>query len=144
VNPVRIDLYSDTKSRPTPGMRRAMAEAEVGDEQSWEDPTVNRLCERVCELLSKEAAIEANAQDVEPLEEVPEGQAGARFFTDLADLDAVTKSLREAGWSVTASEMGYIPKDPIDLPPDRRKEVEEFLEAIDDQDDVHRIYTALR
>ncbi len=57
MNPVRIDLYSDTKTRPTPAMRRAMAEAEVGDEQSWEDPSVNRLCERMCELLGKGAAI---------------------------------------------------------------------------------------
>ncbi|UUX50748.1 beta-eliminating lyase-related protein [Nisaea acidiphila] len=52
-----VDLYSDTVSRPTDGMRRAMAEAEVGNEQAMEDPTVNRLCDRVAELLGKEAAV---------------------------------------------------------------------------------------
>jgi threonine aldolase len=52
-----IDLRSDTKSRPTGGMRRAMAAAEVGDEQGGEDPSVNRLCARVAELLGKEAAV---------------------------------------------------------------------------------------
>ena len=52
-----IDLYSDTRTRPTPGMRRAIAEAEVGDEQAMLDPTVNALCERVAELLGKEAAV---------------------------------------------------------------------------------------
>ena len=52
-----VDLYSDTKTRPTAGMRQAMADAEVGDEQAFEDPTVNRLCERVAELLGKEAAL---------------------------------------------------------------------------------------
>jgi threonine aldolase len=52
-----IDLYSDTHTTPTPGMRRAMAEAEVGDEQMFLDPTVNRLCERVAALLGKEAAV---------------------------------------------------------------------------------------
>ncbi|MCW5748176.1 MAG: low specificity L-threonine aldolase, partial [Alphaproteobacteria bacterium] len=52
-----IDLYSDTKSKPTPGMRKAMAEAEVGDEQKFEDPTVNRLREKVCGLLGKEDAV---------------------------------------------------------------------------------------
>jgi threonine aldolase len=52
-----IDLYSDTHTVPTPGMRRAMAEAEVGDEQMFLDPTVNALCERVAELLGKEAAV---------------------------------------------------------------------------------------
>lgn len=52
-----IDLYSDTKTKPSPGMRKAMAEAEVGDEQKMEDPTVNRLRERVCELLGTEDAV---------------------------------------------------------------------------------------
>ncbi|MGB4346899.1 MAG: beta-eliminating lyase-related protein, partial [Burkholderiaceae bacterium] len=52
-----IDLYSDTKTKPSPGMRKAMADAEVGDEQKMEDPTVNRLRDRVCELLGKEDAV---------------------------------------------------------------------------------------
>lgn len=52
-----IELYSDTRTRPTAAMRRAMAEAEVGDEQVHEDPTVNRLCEAVCALTGKEAAV---------------------------------------------------------------------------------------
>lgn len=55
--PIRIDLGSDTKTRPTEAMRRAMAAAEVGDEQAGEDPTVHRLCERVAALLGKEAAV---------------------------------------------------------------------------------------
>ena len=52
-----IDLYSDTMTRPTPDMRRFMCEAEVGDEQKGEDPTVNLLQETVAELLGKEAAV---------------------------------------------------------------------------------------
>ena len=52
-----IDLYSDTKTKPSAGMRKAMADAEVGDEQKMEDPTVNRLRERICELLGKEDAV---------------------------------------------------------------------------------------
>ena len=52
-----IDLYSDTKTKPSPGMRKAMAEAEVGDEQKYEDPTVNRLRDRICEILGKEDAV---------------------------------------------------------------------------------------
>ena len=55
--PVRINLLSDTQTRPTPGMREAMARAEVGDEQIGDDPTVNLLCERVADLLGKEAAV---------------------------------------------------------------------------------------
>ncbi len=52
-----IDLRSDTVTRPTPAMRKAMAEAEVGDDVFGEDPTVNRLQERVAEILGKEAAL---------------------------------------------------------------------------------------
>lgn len=55
--PDLIDLRSDTVTRPTPGMRKAMAEAEVGDDIFGEDPTTNRLQERVAELLGKEAAL---------------------------------------------------------------------------------------
>lgn len=51
------DFRSDTVTRPTPGMRRAMAEAEVGDDVFGEDPTVNRLEARIAELLGKEAAV---------------------------------------------------------------------------------------
>jgi threonine aldolase len=52
-----IDLRSDTVTRPTPQMRRAMAEAEVGDDVYGEDPTVNRLQERAARLLGFEAAL---------------------------------------------------------------------------------------
>ncbi len=52
-----VNLYSDTQTRPTPEMRRAMASAEVGDEQSFADPTVLALCERVADLLGQEAAV---------------------------------------------------------------------------------------
>jgi threonine aldolase len=54
---VKIDLYSDTHTRPTQEMRKFISMAAVGDEQQREDPTVNRLVEMVCELLGKEDAI---------------------------------------------------------------------------------------
>jgi len=54
---IEVDLYSDTVTRPTPEMRRFMCEADVGDEQKHEDPTVNFLQEMVAELLGKEAAL---------------------------------------------------------------------------------------
>lgn len=55
--PIRINLLSDTQTRPTPAMREAMARAEVGDEQIGDDPTVHLLCDRVADLLGKEAAV---------------------------------------------------------------------------------------
>ncbi len=52
-----VDLRSDTVTRPTPGMREAMAHAEVGDDVFGVDPTVNALQQRVAKLLGKEAAL---------------------------------------------------------------------------------------
>ena len=56
-SPIDVDLYSDTVTRPTAEMRRFMCDAEVGDEQKYEDPTVNLLQEMVADLLGKEAAV---------------------------------------------------------------------------------------
>jgi threonine aldolase len=52
-----VDLRSDTVTRPTPAMRRAMAEAEVGDDVYGEDPTVNQLEKRAAEIFGREAAL---------------------------------------------------------------------------------------
>jgi threonine aldolase len=55
--PVRVNLSSDTQTKPSPAMKQAMMEAEVGDEQGGSDPTVWELCDRTAALLGKEAAI---------------------------------------------------------------------------------------
>ena len=53
----RVDLRSDTVTRPTPGMREAMAQALVGDDVFGDDPTVNALQERIAQITGKEAAL---------------------------------------------------------------------------------------
>ena len=55
--PIRVQLFSDTKTRPSEAMLEAMMRAETGDEQAGEDPTTNELCARVADLLGKEAAV---------------------------------------------------------------------------------------
>jgi threonine aldolase len=55
--PVRINLYSDTQTRPTPAMKEAMMRAELGDEQHGDDPTVHALCDRMAALMGKDAAV---------------------------------------------------------------------------------------
>ncbi|MCM0605463.1 MAG: YebC/PmpR family DNA-binding transcriptional regulator [Xanthomonadaceae bacterium] len=90
-------------------------------------------------------AIEAGAQNVEPLEksDVPAGQAGARFFCETTDLDVVTKFLTAAGWVLTQADMNYIAKNKVELSDDQKKEVVSFLESLDENDDVQKIYTAI-
>lgn len=55
--PIRVNLYSDTQTKPSRPMREAMLDAEVGDEQSGSDPTINALCDRMAALMGKEAAM---------------------------------------------------------------------------------------
>ncbi len=55
--PVRVNLYSDTQTRPSPAMKEAMMQAEVGDEQHGDDPTIDALCDRMAALTGKEAAM---------------------------------------------------------------------------------------
>lgn len=55
--PVRVNLYSDTQTRPTPAMKDAMMAAKVGDEQHGDDPGVHALCDRMAALMGKEAAV---------------------------------------------------------------------------------------
>jgi threonine aldolase len=55
--PIRVNLYSDTQTKPSRAMKQAMMQAEVGDEQSGMDPTTNALCDRMAKLLGKQAAV---------------------------------------------------------------------------------------
>src|SRR5271168_3502861 len=55
--PVRVNLFSDTQTRPSPAMKDAMMRAEVGDEQNGDDPTINALCDRMAALTGKPAAL---------------------------------------------------------------------------------------
>jgi len=91
-------------------------------------------------------AIEAGAQNVEPLEaeEIPDGHVGARFIIEIKDLDTVSKFLTKAGWKVTAAELRYVAKNLVELPDAQRKEVADFLSALDDHDDVHRVYASMK
>ena len=95
------------------------------------------------------AAIEANAQNVEPLssaenEDIPEGTTGARFITECTDLHAVSQWLAANKWTVVTSELGYIAKNFPELTDDERAHTGEFLQTFEDHDDVHRVWAAIK
>jgi YebC/PmpR family DNA-binding regulatory protein len=143
--PVIVECLTENRNRTATEMRTLFRKGQIGTRVDFLFDHVG-IVEATHEgtgLDLEEAAIVAGAQNVEPLEHVAEDHSGGRFLTDPKDLDAVTKALREAAWSVTLSEMGYVPKEKVALPPEQRAEVEEFLAAVDDFDDVHRIYAAL-
>ena len=95
------------------------------------------------------AAIEAGAQNVEPLsaaenDDIPEGTAGARFITERGDLHAVSQWLSANGWTVVTSELGYIAKNFPELTEEEQARAGEFLQALEDHDDVHRVWAAIK
>ena len=77
-------------------------------------------------------------------DDVPAGHAGARFYCDRADVNGVSQALKKAGWTVTTAEMSYVAKNAVEVAAAQRAEVEAFLTAIDEHDDVHRVYTAMK
>ena len=88
------------------------------------------------------AAIEAGAQDLEPGEE----EGTTTFFTDPTDLDLVSRALPAHGFSVLSAKLGYKPKNPVNpanLSAEQLEEVENFLTAIDGNDDVQNVYVGL-
>jgi len=141
--PVIIECLTDNRNRTAPDMRALFKNARFGAKVMFffEHVGIIEASHETGGLDIEAVAIEAGAQDVEPLEGVEEG-TGARFFTEPTDLDAVTGALRTAGWSVTQSEMGYRPKEKAQLSSEDRLALEDFLERIDDHDDCHRIYSA--
>jgi transcriptional/translational regulatory protein YebC/TACO1 len=95
------------------------------------------------------AAIEAGAQNVEPLspeqnDDIPDGTAGARFITERTDLHAVSQWLSANGWTIVTSELGYIAKNFPELNDDERTHTGEFLQILEDHDDVHRVWAAIK
>ena len=95
----------------------------------------------------EEVAIEAGAEDVtsfKPGEGQPTDGVLARFTSSVSDLDGLNQALTKGAWNILSSELTYIAKNFVDLTPEQSKEVTEFLGDLDDNDDVHRIYVALK
>ncbi len=148
--PVVVECLTDNKNRAAADIRVLFRKGMLGamGSVSWMFDRLGVVEATIADQGKdiETIAIEAGAQNVEPLEsyEVPEASIGARFFCDPTDLDGVSKYLVQSGWILTLSEMSYIAKNPLDLPEDQKKEISEFLNAIDENDDVHRVYAALK
>jgi transcriptional/translational regulatory protein YebC/TACO1 len=140
--PVIVECLTDNKNRTAPNIRLLFKKGQLGagGSVSW-DFNRRGAVEASAPASGEdpeEAAIEAGAQEVEPAEE---GQH--RFITDPSDVDAVSKALAARGWHVTAASLVWIPKNPVKLEGEARAEVEAFLAAIDEDDDVQHLYVGL-
>lgn len=149
--PVIVECLTDNRNRTAPEIRNLFKAGQLGNPGSVafffdHRGVVEAFHPGGASQDIEAAAIEAGAQEVERIEgpEVPEGQTGARFITEMRDLDAVSKALKAAGWIVQASEMRYLAKNFVELAEAQRRDAVEFLEGIDDHDDVHRVYAGLK
>jgi YebC/PmpR family DNA-binding regulatory protein len=142
--PVIIECLTDNRNRTAPDMRMLFKDARFGAKVMFffDHVGIVEATHAGAGLDLETAALEAGADDVEPLEEQPREGSAARFYCAPAALDAVTHALRKAGWAVDQSEMGYRAKEKAALTPEQRSAHEDFLERIDDHDDCHRIYSA--
>ena len=79
-----------------------------------------------------------------PLDGIAINGGFARFLTDIKDLDAVSKALKAAGWNIVSAEIRFLAKTFPSLDENSRKDVTDFLNALDDHEDVHRVYAAVK
>jgi len=148
--PVVVECLTDNRNRTAPEIRHLFRTGSLGQPGSVAF-FFNHLgvVEATHTDMNRDAetdAIEAGAQDFELMddEDAPKGVKAVRFLTEMKDLDPVSKALKAAGWTIIASEIRYVPKNPVEVPAAVEKEVADFLNALDDHDDVHRVYAALK
>lgn len=151
--PVIVEVLTDNQNRTAPEIRVLFKKGQLGAggsnkflfdhvglvEAHTPDPAAD----------IEAAAIEAGANEVEPLthasnDDIPEGAAGARFIVDRPALHAASQWLSKNGWTVVTSEIGYLAKNYPTLTDEQRAEVGEFLQALEEHDDVHRVWAALK
>ena len=151
--PLIVEVMTDNNNRTAPEMRLLFKRGQLGA------PGSNKFLFDHVGLVEahhgdagvdiEAAAIEAGANDFEPLsheqnDDIPAGATGARFITERAATAAVSKWLAANGWTVVTCELGYIAKSFPTLAEEQKIEVGEFLHALDEHDDVHRVWAALK
>src|SRR5690349_14114633 len=127
--PVIVECLTDNRNRTAPEIRKIFQAGSLGQPGSvaffFNHVGVVEATHTDVNRDTDTDAIEAGAQEVEPLEaeETPAGTKGARFTTEIKDLDAVSKALKAAGWTILASEIRYVAKNFVDLDDAGRKQV---------------------
>lgn len=143
---VMVECLTDNVRRTAPEMRVLFRKGQLGASGAvaWDFDYLGMI--EAAPLAAgadpEEAAIEAGAQDLEPGDE----EGTTLFFTEPTELDLVSKALGQHGFNVLSAKLGYKPKNPVSaasLSAEALEEVEAFLAAIDENDDVQNVYVAL-
>jgi YebC/PmpR family DNA-binding regulatory protein len=152
--PVIIEVYTDNVQRTAPEIRVLFRKGQLatsGANKFVFDHVglveAHRPADATIDL--EEAAIEAGANEVQPLtheqnDDIPLNTTGAKFICERTEVANVSKWLSSNGWTVVTSEIGYVAKTFSELTDEQREEVGDFLHALDEHDDVHRVWAALK
>ena len=144
--PVMVECLTDNVNRAASDMRVLFRKGQLGSSGtvSWDFAHVGIIeAEAAAKGADAEmAAIEAGAQDFEPADE----EGVCIFLTDPTDLDLVSRALPAQGFTVLSAKLGYRPKNPVNpasLSAEALEEVEAFLAAIDENEDVQNVFAGL-
>jgi YebC/PmpR family DNA-binding regulatory protein len=141
--PVIVECLTENKNRTATNIRLLFRKGQIATSGavSWD---FNRL--GVIEAMPPEAGADAETAAIEAgAQELEAGEEGAtRFLTAPTDLDTVSRALTGMGWTVSSQNLAWIAKNPVALEGEARAEVESFLEAMDEDDDVQNIYVGLK
>lgn len=140
---VIVECQTDNKHRTAPEMRSVFKKngGNLGETGSvaWMFARVGSIeATKAGTYDLDEEAIEAGADDVSKNDD-----GSVQFYCSLDSLDSVTKALRARGWDIDSSSPSYKATNITELNADQTKEVEEFLTALDDMDDTHKVYATL-
>jgi YebC/PmpR family DNA-binding regulatory protein len=151
--PVIVEVYTDNVNRTAPEIRLIFRRGQLGASGSnkflFDQVGIVEAYQSDSTVDIEAAAIEAGANEVESLsrqqnDDIPENAVGARFLTDRTVVHAVSKWLSQNGWKIITSEPGYVAKNYPQLTEQQQAETGEFLQELEDHDDVHRIWVALK
>lgn len=151
--PVIVEVYTDNQQRTAPEIRVLFRNGVLGAAGSnkflFDHVGLVEAHTAASGVDLEAVAIEAGANDFSPLahaenDDIPEGATGARFVTDRAGVHAVATWLKANGWSVVTAELGYLPKQFVELNDAERAEVGEFLHELSEHDDVQRVWAAVK
>ena len=151
--PVIVEVYTDNVNRTAPEIRVLFKKGQLATAGSnkflFDHVGLVEAHHPDANIDRETAAIEAGANEVEILthdqnDDIPAEAAGAKFICERTAVHEVAKWLSANGWIVVTSEIGYVPKQFPELTEAQQNEVGEFLQTLDEHDDVHRVWAAVK
>lgn len=151
--PVIVEVYTDNVNRTAPELRVLFRKGQLASSGAnkfvFDQVGLVEAHHPDTNIDIEGAAIEAGANEVQPLtreqnDDIPENATGAKFICDRTEVGTVSKWLAANGWTVITAEIGYLPKVLSELNETQQQEVGEFLHELDQHDDVHRVWAAVK